>query len=183
MKKFIFTIIFCCVSILSFGQELTFDSEQNFVLSKVVEINGSKDKIYGAIMETINPVVSSRRTNVFIDKELGTIKFTDKNFIGMLNSQIKLVEVRTNVKFHIKDNKYKVTLETSYIIVGDNLYSKLYYVCPEIDKTNVGVRLFIEYYSEDTLIELQNLLKSNIYKTIDNIMNEYVRKIKIEDDF
>ena len=112
MKKIFLSLVMVMISIMGFGQDLTFNSEQNFELSKVVEITGSKDQIYGAIMEHISPKESKNRSNIFIDKELGTIKFTDKIYIGMLNSNYELVFCRSNIKFHIKDNKYKVTFET-----------------------------------------------------------------------
>ena len=158
------------------------DSDQNFSISKVIELNGSKEQIYSAIMSYLN---LDECNNIHSDKDAGIIKYDDLEWIGMIHSTIELLWVKRYVKIQIKDNKYKITYTITNICPDKKLSYRLYKVYPNVDYNDVTIKYSTKYGSKtkEIVTEINKELHESLNRLVISSLNTFIKHIKIEDDF
>lgn len=155
MKKFIFTVLFCCVSIFSFGQTYTYTPNKayvhgeeegeffNYTLTDSIEYY--EIKLYGFLPSVgdDNYLEGKQQINGYVNaKGLLLLKLTNDSIMSFTYSNVK------NKYYHYRDYKYYITT----IHINKNDMNKI---------ANVGVKK-IRIETNTAFIDL----KSNIFSKI-----------------
>lgn len=182
MKKIILSFILTMVTITSFGQDSLIINDLNqFEISKVFEINASKEQIFSAIKTNL-PIDELK--NIIFDKEEGIIKYENLQWVGLYNIA-DMLYVNNIVKIKIKDNKYKVTFTITNIYPNKKIGYKLYWIYPNINYDEFLIKSDLKNgtYTNETLKEINKQLNNNLNKLTVSQFEWFNKYVKIEDDF
>ncbi len=183
MKKFILSLIFVMVSILSFGQS-------NFTnKSEVIQCEGmSTETIYGNIMQnwtTLNGAnVKVENQLDYCDKESGTINIKTKIYLGF--HKVNMMAgydgyANALITYKIKDGRYKVTLTTNTVT--------FVWSAANHDSETINInQLYPEYIAKTKLYYIKKSSNDLVLERMPNIVENYFKLLTVlhnntEDDF